>query len=226
VRALLARYGAHLLAVFLFVPLALVFAKAFAGGLAAYWAAIRDPVALAAVRLTLTAAAIAVPVNFLFGLAAAWAIAKFRFPGKGLPDHPDRPAVSVLAGDLGDALRLLFGAHGLPRPWLIRHDVKILFAVPGIVLATMFVTSPMVAREPDPPLQSQGTTRRRRRSPWAPRGCRPSSGSVCRRSAGGSSTASCSATPGRWGEFGAVSVVSGHIRGVTKHDAAPHRDPL
>ena len=215
VRALLLGTALTFLAFFLFVPLALVFAKAFAGGLAAYWAAIRDPVALAAVRLTLTAAAIAVPVNFLFGLAAAWAIAKFRFPGKNLLITLIDLPFSVSPVISGMIYVLLFGAHGYLGPWLIRHDVKILFAVPGIVLATMFVTSPMVARELIPLMQSQGNDEEE--------------AALTLGASGWQTFRKVSLPKIRWGllygvvlcnaramgEFGAVSVVSGHIRGLT-----------
>src|SRR4029077_16236320 len=141
---------------FLVVPLALVLAKAFADGAGAYVAAVREPVALAAIRLTLLAAGLAVPLNLLFGLAASWAIAKFPFRGKNLLiTLIDLPfAVSpVIAGML---FVLLFGARGLVGPWLIAHGVKVIFALPGIILATIFVTSPLVARELIPILQAQG----------------------------------------------------------------------
>jgi len=156
VRWLLTGVALAFLGFFLFVPLALVFAKALADGFGAYVEAIREPVALAAVRLTLTAAAIAVPVNLLFGLAAAWSIAKFRFPGKNLLITLIDLPFSVSPVISGMIYVLLFGAHGIFGPWLQAHDIKIIFAVPGIVLATIFVTSPMVARELIPLMQSQG----------------------------------------------------------------------
>jgi sulfate transport system permease protein len=215
VRALLLGTALTFLACFLFVPLALVFAKAFAGGLAAYWAAIRDPVALAAVRLTLTAAAIAVPVNFLFGLAAAWAIAKFRFPGKNLLITLIDLPFSVSPVISGMIYVLLFGAHGYLGPWLIRHDVKILFAVPGIVLATMFVTSPMVARELIPLMQSQGNDEEEAALTLGASGLQTFFRVSLPKIRWGLLYGVVLCNARAMGEFGAVSVVSGHIRGVT-----------
>ena len=138
-------------------------------------AAIREPDALAAIRLTLLAAAIAVPLNSLFGLAAAWAIAKFDFRGKSLLiTLIDLPfAVSPVIS--GMIYVLLFGAARLVRRLAAEHDIKIIFAVPGIVLATIFVTFPFVARELIPLMQRRATTRRRRRSRSAPAAGRPSS---------------------------------------------------
>jgi sulfate/thiosulfate transport system permease protein len=200
---------------FLFVPLALVFAKALADGFAAYLAAIKEPVALAAVRLTLTAAAIAVPVNLLFGLAAAWAISKFRFPGKNvLITLIDLPfSVSpVIAGML---FVLLFGAHGFLGPWLAAHDVKIIFAVPGIVLATMFVTSPMVARELIPLMQSQGNDQEEAALTLGASGLQTFLRVSLPKIRWGLLYGVVLCNARAMGEFGAVSVVSGHIRGVT-----------
>jgi sulfate transport system permease protein len=215
VRALLLGTALTFLGFFLFIPLALVFAKAFAGGLAAYWAAIRDPVALAAVRLTLTAAAIAVPVNFLFGLAAAWAIAKFRFPGKNLLITLIDLPFSVSPVISGMIYVLLFGAHGYLGPWLIGHDVKILFAVPGIVLATMFVTSPMVARELIPLMQSQGNDEEEAALTLGASGLQTFFRVSLPKIRWGLLYGVVLCNARAMGEFGAVSVVSGHIRGVT-----------
>ncbi|HBL25400.1 MAG TPA: sulfate/thiosulfate ABC transporter permease CysW, partial [Acidobacteria bacterium] len=156
VRWLLTAVALGFLGLFLVVPLVLVFTKAFAGGWAAYLEALRDPVALAAVRLTLLVAVLTVPVNLVFGLAAAWAIAKFRFRGKNLLITLIDLPFSVSPVVAGMIFVLLFGAQGWLGPWLSAHDVKIIFAVPGIVLATMFVTAPLVARELIPLLQSQG----------------------------------------------------------------------
>ncbi len=200
---------------FLVVPLALVLAKGFADGAGAYLAAVREPVARAAIKLTLLAAACAVPVNLLFGLAASWAIAKFRFRGKSfLITLIDLPfAVSpVIAGML---FVLLFGARGLVGPWLLAHDVKVVFALPGIVLATIFVTSPLIARELIPLLQAQGNEEEE--------------AAVLLGASGWQTFRRVSLPKMKWGllygvvlcnaramgEFGAVSVVSGHIRGVT-----------
>ena len=200
---------------FLFLPLALVFHEAFKDGVAVYLAAIREPVALAAVRLTLLVAFIAVPVNFLFGLAAAWAIAKFRFRGKNvLITLIDLP-FSVSPVISGVMFVLLFGAHGFFGPWLQSHDLRIIFAVPGIVLATMFVTSPMVARELIPLMQAQGSDEEE--------------AALTLGASGWQTFLKVSLPKMRWGllygvvlcnaramgEFGAVSVVSGHVRGLT-----------
>lgn len=203
------------LGLFLVVPLVLVFAQAFEKGVAAYCAAIREPMALAAVRLTLLTAAIAVPLNLVFGLAASWAIAKFDFVGKNvLISLIDLPfAVSPVISGL--IFVLLFGAHGVMGPWLTAHGVKIIFAVPGIVLATVFVTFPFVAREVIPLMQAQGKEEEE---------------AALALGAGGWQTFLRVTLPNvKWGvlygvilcnaramgEFGAVSVVSGHIRGLT-----------
>ncbi|HEX7184343.1 MAG TPA: ABC transporter permease subunit, partial [Thermoanaerobaculia bacterium] len=141
---------------FLFVPLLLVFVKALEDGFGTYLAAIRDPIAAAAIRLTLLIASISVPLNLLFGLAAAWAVAKFRFRGKNLLVTLIDVPFSVSPVVSGMIFVLLFGAQGLLGPWLMAHDFKVIFAVPGIVLATLFVTSPLVARELIPLMQGQG----------------------------------------------------------------------
>jgi len=215
VRGLLIGTALAFLGFFLFVPLVLVFYEAFKDGVATYLAAIREPVALAAVRLTLLVAFIAVPVNFLFGLAAAWAIAKFRFRGKNvLITLIDLP-FSVSPVISGMMFVLLFGAHGFFGPWLQSHDLKIIFAVPGIVLATMFVTSPMVARELIPLMQAQGSDEEE--------------AALTLGASGWQTFFRVSLPKIRWGllygvvlcnaramgEFGAVSVVSGHVRGLT-----------
>jgi sulfate transport system permease protein len=200
---------------FLLVPLALVFYEAFREGLATYWAALREPVALAAVKLTLIAAAVSVPVNLVFGLAAAWAIAKFRFRGKNLLITMIDLPFSVSPVIAGMIFVLLFGAHGFFGPFLAGHDIKIIFAVPGIVLATMFVTSPLIARELIPLLQAQGSEEEE--------------AALILGATGWQMFFRVSLPKLRWGllygvvlcnaramgEFGAVSVVSGHVRGVT-----------
>jgi sulfate transport system permease protein len=200
---------------FLFVPLLLVFAKAFESGVGTYLASIREPMALAAVKLTLTTAAIAVPLNLLFGLAAAWSIAKFRFRGKGLLVTLIDLPFSVSPVISGMIFVLLFGAQGFLGPWLQAHDWKIIFAVPGIVMATVFVTSPMVARELIPLMQAQGDEEEH--------------AALTLGASGWQTFRRVSLPKIRWGllygvilcnaramgEFGAVSVVSGHIRGLT-----------
>jgi sulfate transport system permease protein len=144
------------IALLLLLPLALVFKEAFAQGVGAFWAAIIEPDALAAVRLSLTAAAVAVPLNTLFGISAAWCIAKFDFPGKTfLVTLIDLPfSVSPVVSGL--IYVLVFGMQGWLGPWLNDHDVHVLFALPGIVLATIFVTFPFVARELIPLMEDQG----------------------------------------------------------------------
>ena len=203
------------LAAFLFVPLVSVFAEALRKGLGAYLDGIADPVALDAIRLTLLTAAIAVPLNLVFGVAAAWAIAKFQFPGRSfLITLIDLPfAVSPVIS--GVVWVLLFGLQGWLGPWLAEHDVKIVFAVPGIVLATIFVTFPFVARELIPLMQEHGTEEEQ---------------AALVLGASGWQTFWRVTLPNvKWallygvilcnaramGEFGAVSVVSGHIRGQT-----------
>jgi len=145
------------LAIFLLLPLVAVFFEALRGGLGVFLDAIVEPDALAAIRLTLLVAAIAVPLNLVFGLAAAWAIAKYHFRGKSvLITLIDLP-FSVSPVVAGLIYVLLFGAQGYFGPWLQAHGVEIVFAVPGIVLATIFVTFPFVARELIPLMQEQGT---------------------------------------------------------------------
>lgn len=156
VRALLIAVALGFMSLFLVMPLVAVFAQAFSKGWQAYLAAIVDDDALSAIRLTLTAAAIAVPLNLLFGVCAAWCIAKFEFRGKSiLLTLIDLP-FSVSPVISGLIYVLLFGAQGWFGPWLQEHDIKILFAVPGIVLATVFVTFPFIARELIPLMQAQG----------------------------------------------------------------------
>ncbi|HEX8812238.1 MAG TPA: sulfate ABC transporter permease subunit CysW, partial [Terracidiphilus sp.] len=144
------------LGLFLFMPLAVVFATAFQKGIAAYFASFDDHDALAAIRLTLLTAAIAVPLNLVFGISAAWVLAKFEFIGKSLLITLIDLPFSVSPVVSGLIYVLMFGLQGLLGPWLARHDIKIIFAVPGIVLATIFVTFPFVARELIPLIEAQG----------------------------------------------------------------------
>jgi sulfate transport system permease protein len=144
------------LGVFLFVPLAAVFTEALRGGVRAYLAALIEPDARSAVGLTLLTAAVAVPLNLVFGVAAAWAIAKFEFPGKSLLITLIDLPLSVSPVISGLVFVLLFGLQGWFGPWLTEHDVRIIFAVPGILLATTFITLPFVARELIPLMQAQG----------------------------------------------------------------------
>src|SRR3954454_23885624 len=211
------RTGAALafLGFFLFVPLALVFAKALADGFGAYVEAIREPVALAAVRLTLTAAAIAVPVNLLFGLAAAWSIAKFRFPGKNLLITLIDLPFSVSPVISGMIYVLLFGAHGIFGPWLQAHDIKIIFAVPGIVLATIFLARPMVSTMVIPLMQSQGNDEEEAALTLGASGIQTFFRVSLPKIRWGLLYGVILCNARAMGEFGAVSVVSGHIRGET-----------
>ncbi|HEX9943103.1 MAG TPA: sulfate ABC transporter permease subunit CysW [Thermoanaerobaculia bacterium] len=215
VRALLLGTALLFLVFFLFIPLILVFFKALSDGFGAYLAAIREPVALAAVRLTLTTAAIAVPVNLLFGLAAAWAIAKFRFPGKNLLITLIDLPFSVSPVISGMIFVLLFGARGFLGPWLADHDVKIIFAVPGIVLATMFVTSPMVTRELTPLMQSQGNDEEEAALTLGASGLKTFFRVSLPKIRWGLLYGVVLCNARAMGEFGAVSVVSGHVRGLT-----------
>ena len=203
------------LVLFLLLPLAAVLTEALRQGPAAYFAALTEPDARAAMRLTLIAAVIAVPLNLVFGLAASWAIAKFEFTGKSLLiTLIDLPfAVSpVIAGLI---YVLLFGAHGWFGPWLIEHDVQIIFAVPGIVLATIFVTFPFVARELIPLMQAQGADQEEAALTLGAGGWRVFCKVTLPNVKWGLLYGVILCNARAMGEFGAVSVVSGHIRGQT-----------
>lgn len=215
VRVVLIGVALSFLVLFLFLPLAAVFAKAFEKGAAAYVAAIVDPAAQAAIRLTLTVAAIVVPINVVFGIAAAWAVAKFDFPGRGLlVTIIDAPfAVSPIVS--GMVFVLLFGANGLVGPWLIAHDVRVVFALPGIVLATLFVTSPFVARELLPLMESQGNDEEEAALTLGGSGWRTFFLISLPKIRWGLLYGVVLCNARAMGEFGAVSVVSGHIRGLT-----------
>lgn len=215
VRWLLVGTALTFLTFFLFVPLVLVFYKAFEDGFQTYLASITEPVALAAVRLTLLTAAIAVPLNLLFGLAAAWAIAKFRFRGKNLLITLIDLPFSVSPVISGMIFVLLFGAQGFLGPWLQAHDIKIIFAVPGIVLATLFVTSPMVARELIPLMQSQGNDEEEAALTLGASGLQTFFRVSLPKIRWGLLYGVVLCNARAMGEFGAVSVVSGHIRGLT-----------
>jgi sulfate/thiosulfate transport system permease protein len=203
------------LALFIFLPLAIVFSQAFAKGIGTYGASLRTPDALSAIRLTLLAALIAVPLNLVFGVAAGWAIGKFDFVGKSLLITLIDLPFSVSPVVSGLIYVLLFGLQGLLGPWLARHDLQIIFAVPGIVLATIFVTFPFVARELIPLVQAQGQEEEE--------------AAIALGASGWQTFFRVSLPNIKWGllygvilcnaramgEFGAVSVVSGHIRGRT-----------
>lgn len=215
VRWLLIGTSTFFLTVFLLAPLVLIFTLAFGQGVIAYFRSFADPDTLSAIRLTLLAAGIAVPANLIFGVAAAWAIGKFEFFGKSfLISLIDLP-FSVSPVVAGLTYVLLFGAQGLLGPWLTAHNVRVIFAVPGIVLATIFVTFPFVARELLPLIAVQGNDEEE---------------AALTLGANGWQTFLRVTLPNvKWallygvilcnaramGEFGAVSVVSGHIRGLT-----------
>jgi sulfate transport system permease protein len=215
VRGLLIAIAVVFLCFFLLLPLVSVFVEAFRAGLGPYFAALAEKDAVAAIRLTLIVAAISVPANLVFGVAAAWAIAKFEFKGKSfLITLIDLP-FSVSPVTAGLIYVLLFGAHGYFGPWLQAHDLQIIFAVPGIVLATIFVTVPFVARELIPIMQEQDT--------------REEEAAVSLGADGFTVFWRVTLPNVKWallygvllcnaramGEFGAVSVVSGKIRGLT-----------
>jgi sulfate/thiosulfate transport system permease protein len=203
------------LALVLVLPLVLVFVQAFSKGLPAYLEAIREPDALSAAKLTLLVASIAVPVNLIFGVAAAWCIAKFEFAGKHLLiTLIDLPfAVSPVIS--GMIFVLLFGAHGWFGSWLGEHDIKIIFAVPGIVLATTFVTAPFVARELIPLMQEQGSEEEEAAIVLGASGWQTFFRVTLPNIKWGLLYGLILCNARAMGEFGAVSVVSGHIRGET-----------
>jgi sulfate transport system permease protein len=203
------------LALTLLLPLVLVFHQALSKGLATYWEAITEPDALSAARLTLLVASIAVPVNVVFGVAAAWCISKFSFPGRNvLVTLIDLPfAVSPVIS--GMIFVLLFGLHGWIGPWLLDHDIKIIFAVPGIVLATTFVTAPFVARELIPLMQEQGTEEEEAAIVLGANGWQTFFRVTLPNIKWGLLYGIILCNARAMGEFGAVSVVSGHIRGET-----------
>jgi sulfate transport system permease protein len=215
VRRLLIGIALAFMALFLVLPLVTVFVEAFRAGLSTYLRAFDDPDARSAVWLTLTVAAVAVPLNLVFGVTAAWSIAKFQFKGKSLLITLIDLPFSISPVVAGLSFVLLFGAQGLFGPFLKAHNLQIVFALPGIVLATIFVTFPFIARELIPLMQDQGTTHEE---------------AALTLGASGLRTFLTVTFPNiRWalvygvllcnaramGEFGAVSVVSGHIRGLT-----------
>lgn len=203
------------LSLFLVVPLVAVFAEAFDKGWEAYVAAITDPDAVSAIKLTLIAAAISVPLNLVFGVSAAWAIAKFEFRGKSiLLTLIDLP-FSVSPVISGLIYVLIFGAQGWLGPWLEEHDIKILFAVPGIVLATIFITFPFVARELIPLMQSQGNEEEEAALVLGASGWKTFYRVTLPNIKWGLLYGVILCNARAMGEFGAVSVVSGHIRGQT-----------
>src|ERR1700693_3246695 len=203
------------LAFFIFLPLAIVFSQAFEKGFAVSWASLRTPDALAAIRLTLLAAAIAVPLNLVFGVAAAWAIGKLEFVGMILLITLIDLPFSVSPVVAGLIYVLLFGLQGVLGPWLARHDLQIIFAVPGIVLATIFVTFPFVARELIPLLQAQGQEEEEAALALGASGWQTFFRVSLPNIKWGLLYGVILCNARAMGEFGAVSVVSGHIRGRT-----------
>lgn len=203
------------MALFLMLPLAAVFAEALRKGLSAYWQALKEPDAWSAIRLTLITAAVAVPLNLVFGVAAAWAIAKYEFRGKAfLTTLVDLP-FSVSPVVAGLIYVLIFGAQGWLGPWLATHDIKVIFAVPGIILATVFVTFPFVARELIPLMQAQGNQEEQAAIVLGASGWQTFWHVTLPNIKWGLIYGVILCNARAMGEFGAVSVVSGHIRGQT-----------
>jgi sulfate transport system permease protein len=215
VRAILIAAALAFLGLFLLLPLIAVFVEALRQGFGAYLAGITEPDALAAIRLTLLVAAIAVPLNLMFGVMAAWAIAKFEFQGKSLLITLIDLPFSVSPVIAGLIYVLLFGAQGLLGPWLAEHDIKIIFAVPGIVLATIFVTFPFVARELIPLMQEQGAEEEEAGRMLGAGGLQIFLRVTLPNVKWGLLYGVLLCNARAMGEFGAVSVVSGHIRGLT-----------
>lgn len=203
------------LALFLLLPLVAVFAEALRRGLPPFLAAIREPDALSAIRLTLLVAAISVPVNVVFGIVASWAITKFDFRGKGLLVTLIDLPFSVSPVVAGLIYILLFGSSGWLGPFLQRHDIEIVFAVPGIVLATIFVTFPFVARELIPLMAEQGRTDEEAALSLGASGLQTFFHVTLPNIRWGLLYGVLLCNARAMGEFGAVSVVSGHIRGLT-----------
>lgn len=207
--------------VFLLLPLANVFAQAFEKGMAAYWSALTHPDSWAAIKLTLLVAVITVPLNVLFGLAAAWAIAKFEFRGKALLITLIDLPFSVSPVVAGLMFLVLFGLQGFCGRWLSDHDLTIIFAVPGIVLATVFVTFPFVARELIPVMQATGTDQEQAALTLGANGWQTFWHVTLPSVKWGLLYGIILCNARAMGEFGAVSVVSGHITGQT--DTMPLR---
>jgi sulfate/thiosulfate transport system permease protein len=203
------------LSVFLLLPLFVVFTQALFSGLPTFFAALHDADTLASIRLTLLTAAIAVPLNTAFGVAAAWAITKFEFRGKNLLTTLIDLPFSVSPVIAGMVFVLLFGSHGWLGGWLAEHDIKIVFALPGIVLATTFVTFPFVARELIPLMQAQGTEEEQAALTLGAGGWRMFWHVTMPNIRWGLLYGVLLCNARAMGEFGAVSVVSGHVRGLT-----------
>ncbi|MFI0545550.1 MAG: sulfate ABC transporter permease subunit CysW [Brachymonas sp.] len=215
VQALLLGLALSFFALFLLLPVGLVFTEALRKGWALYVQALIDPDALSAIKLTLIAAAIAVPLNVVFGVAAAWSITKFDFRGKNLLVTLVDLPFSVSPVVAGLVYVLVFGAQGWFGPWLAAHDIQIIFAVPGIVLATVFVTFPFVARELIPLMQAQGREEEEAATVLGATGWQTFFKVTLPNIKWGLLYGVILCNARAMGEFGAVSVVSGHIRGYT-----------
>ncbi len=215
VQLLLTAVAMLFLAFLLFLPLAYVAVEALSKGVEVYWAAITEADAIAAMKLTLIAAGISVPLNLVFGISAAWAIAKFQFPGKSLLITLIDLPFSVSPVISGLIYILMFGLSGWMGPWLAEHDLKIVFAVPGIVLATIFVTFPFVARELIPLMEAQGSEEEEAALVLGAGGWQIFRRITLPNIIWGVLYGVILCNARAMGEFGAVSVVSGHIRGMT-----------
>lgn len=215
IQAVLIALALVFIILFLVLPLAAVFAEALRKGLGAYLEALREPDAWAAIRLTLLTAAVSVPLNLVFGVAAAWAVAKYEFRGKSfLTTLIDLP-FSVSPVVAGLIYVLVFGAQGWFGPWLSENNIKIVFAVPGIILATVFVTFPFIARELIPLMQSQGSEEEQAAIVLGASGWQTFWRVTLPNIKWGLIYGVILCNARAMGEFGAVSVVSGHIRGQT-----------
>jgi sulfate transport system permease protein len=203
------------LALFLLLPLAAVFTQAFDKGLTVYLEALKEPDTLSSIKLTLITAAVTVPLNLFFGVVAAWAIAKFSFPGKNLLITLIDLPFSVSPVISGLIYVLIFGLQGWLGPWLDAHDIKIVFAVPGIILATIFVTFPFVARELIPLMEAQGKEEEEAALVLGATGLQTFFRVTLPNIKWGIIYGVILCNARAMGEFGAVSVVSGHIRGMT-----------
>ncbi len=215
VRWLLIAVAVAFLTIFIFLPLAIVFATAFRSGIAGFAHTFTDSDTLASIRLTLLTAAIAVPMNVVFGVAAAWAIGKFEFAGKSLLITLIDLPFSVSPVVAGLVFVLLLGAQGLIGPWLIAHGIRIIFAIPGIVLVTAFVTFPFVARELLPTMQAQGNDEEEAALALGASGWKTFWRVTLPKVKWALLYGVILCNARAMGEFGAVSVVSGHIRGLT-----------
>ncbi len=215
VRILLITLALSFVIVFILFPLLIVFIEAFSKGIDAYFNSINEEDALAAIRLTLIVAVIAVPLNIIFGIAASWAIAKFEFIGKRLLITLIDLPFSVSPVISGLIYVLLFGTHSIIGEWLIEHDIQLLFALPGLVIATIFVTFPFVARELIPLMEEQGTEEEEAAISLGANGLETFFMVTLPNIKWGLLYGVLLCNARAMGEFGAVSVVSGHIKGLT-----------